>query len=251
MSVYYGCYKPMKCNVVVLLWVLLLCVPVQAQIELVPATGVVGEKVRVPVVLYGNGGDITVRALLRLSNPSVLYPEQLVEVHAGALLSKQIVRQSDSVWSIEFQARYQSGDTVCALEAEMLAGSAAQCTLSVDSVEANQQPWKPTSAVVLATSVGTPLPYVRFARLGVNFPNPAVPGETTTWVYRIDKASAVELSLHTLDGREIDRLRFGVQQPGLYKVPYRVSIDWAAGVYWAQLWTGSGLSFQTFMVMPQ
>ncbi len=221
-----------------------------AQVELVEAHGLVGEQVRMPIVLRGTGGEVVVRGVLALGNPTVFYPERFVEVRTGALLSSHLSRLTDSTWSVELRLRYQPGDTVCSLVGEALAGSASQCSLVLQDIEADAMPWPDAAGVVSVTSIGTPLPYVRFARLEPNFPNPAVRGQTTTWVYRIDKASDVRIVLYNLGGRTVDVLSFGVQKPGVYRVPYRVSGQMATGLYWAQLVTASGLSSQPFVVVP-
>ncbi len=224
--------------------------PALAEVELADASGLVGEQMYVPVVLHGEGGEAVVRAVLKLGNPTVFYPERFVAVQANVLQSARLARLTDSTWTVELRVQYETGDTVCVLRGEALAGSGAQCELVLQQVEVNDLPWPDASGMVSVTSVGTPLPYVRFARLEQNYPNPAIRGEITTWVYRIDKVSEVHLILYNYAGRTVDILRFGVQQPGVHRVPYHVSGQMATGLYWAQLITTSGLSSQPFFIMP-
>ena len=226
------------------------CVPATARVELVDSRGVVGAQVHVPIVFRGPGGEATVKGLLKLGNPTVFYPGQFVEMQAGGLLSSRLMRLTDSTWSFELHARYEPGDTVCALLGEALAGSDSLCTLALQNMEADSGHWPQTTATVSVTSVGTPLPYVRFARIEQNYPNPAVRGQTTTGVYRIDKASDVRIILYDTGGRTVDILELGFQRPGVYRVPYQPPAVMATGVYWARLVTSSGFSFQPFVVVP-
>lgn len=220
-----------------------------AQVQLGDVHGFVGSDVLVPVVLDGAGGEVSITGILKIDNPTVFYPLRFGQA-SGELLSSHLQRLTDSTWSFDLRVRYLPGDTACVLRGEVLAGSDSLCVLRLQDVQTDTALWPESQALLSVTSVGPPLPYVRFARLQQSYPNPAVRGQTTTWVYRIDKASDVRLVLYDVGGRIVDNLDFGMRKPGVYTVPYTPSLHMAAGHYWAHLITASGLSIQSFVVVP-
>lgn len=237
-------------SILLALFLLWIACSANAQLIVGAGQGNVGERVRIPVSLMRSADSLVVQARVVLGNPTVLYPEGIVATGNGRLLSARVQRLSDSVHTVEFVLVGATTGVVCYLVGEALAGSASTCRLTLRNIEVNGEQWETTEAVVTVQSVGTPLPYVRFARLEQNYPNPAQRGQSTTWAYNIDKGSVVQLVLYTLTGKEIEHFQLGYQELGIRRFSYIVPHEMATGVYFARLITNSGNSFQPFVVVP-
>lgn len=68
-----------------------------------------------------------------------------------------------------------------------------------------------------------------------NYPNPFNPSTTIT--YRIPQSGPVSLTVHTLLGKEIERLVSGEQQAGTYSVQWNAS-EYSSGIYFYTLKSG-------------
>lgn len=235
------------CVCLVFLWIV---GSAHAQLVVGQGSGTVGQRVRIPISLEHSVDTLAVHCTIVLSNPTVLYPEQVVVANSDTLLSSRVQRLSDSIHTAEFVLVGATTGVVCYLVGEVLAGSASTCLVTLRDIEANGERWESTEALVTVQSVGTPLPYVRFAQLEQNYPNPARRGQSTTWAYNIDKGSVVQLVLYNLTGKAIEHFQWGYQELGIYRFSYTIPTDMATGLYFARLITSSGNSSQPFVVVP-
>src|SRR5690606_1007744 len=124
------------------------------------------------------------RCVVRLSNPTVWYPQS---ARLG-LTPATLRRESDTLWQLE-----ASQATVGGVELErcgiVLAGSDSVCVvrLAADSL-CTSAPGS-LEQVLIVASVGPPLPYLRFARLEGPFPMPIVREELFAVTIALDASS--------------------------------------------------------------
>lgn len=221
-----------------------------AQLALDTARGEVGERVQVPFVFSAPVEHLVVRGQVQLSNPTVFYPEGFWSAQSGSNLFSRMTRLTDSTYTFELEMSGASAGVVCYLSGEALAGSDSICTIRLSALEANGEPWPDTTGVVVVTSIGTPLPYARFARLEQNYPNPVARGLATTWAYRIDKQSAIRFVLYDMDGKTLEDFDLGERGKGIHVFSFTPPVSMATGLYWARLVTNSGEFAQPFVVVP-
>lgn len=240
---------PIRC---VLLFVFLFVVGENlfAQVALDTARGDIGERVRVPFILSAPVGHLVLRGHLQLSNPTVFYPEGFLVAGAHTALTSRILRLTDSTFTFELEMSGSPAGVVCYLSGEALAGSDSVCMVQLSAMEANGEAWPDTAGLIIVNSIGTPLPYARFARLEQNYPNPAICGLPTTWAYRIDKQSSVRLVLYDIGGRTLEDFDLGERDKGIHIFSFTPPVGTATGVYWARLITNSGEFIQPFIVVP-
>lgn len=230
----------------------------RAQVVVDDAHGLVGAEMRLSLRYSEIPGDssatVQMQGDLKLNNPTVFFPERFDPVAGAVLLDQSLNRLSDSTYTFELTVRFDSGDrpgldTLCYLVGEALAGYDSVCTVSLSNVSLNGDMLTPAAGVVTTTSVGTPRPYVRYATLERNYPNPVQRGVKTTWTYRIDKQSLVGFIIYNVQGEEVMVLDLGVQSPGIHQISLTPGYDIATGIYWARLHTNSGDAYQPMHVL--
>lgn len=227
----------------------LACQHGRAQFAIDTARGLVGGKV--DVVLRAPAGDLERRGVVRLdatmqlSNPTVFYPERFIAPAGDSVLGFTLMAVKDSIYNVSITLRRDpantaAGDTVVTLRGEALAGSDSVCIIALRSVLADGAPIAESRGVVITRSIGPPLPYVRFAILEQNYPNPVPRGSSTTWAYRIDKRSDVRFHFFNLLGQELFVALLGDQPIGPHVYVYTPPLDMPSGVYLVRLVTNSG-----------
>ncbi|MBL7999392.1 MAG: T9SS type A sorting domain-containing protein, partial [Candidatus Kapabacteria bacterium] len=104
------------------------------------------------------------------------------------------------------------------------------------------------SATILSRSIGTPLPYVRFATLEYGYPNPAQRGSVIKWAYRIDKESAVRFRIYNGIGKLLrdDTLR---KDKGVHQYSFVPDLEYSSGMYTLVMETNSGTQQQRFVIL--
>jgi hypothetical protein len=232
--------------------------PAAAQLAVDDARGLVGQEVRVPLRYTGSRDSldsISVSGRLHLGNATVFFPERFLD-EAGAMLANwKLVRLNDSTYDISFTAPIippASGpphDTVAYLAGEALAGFDSICTVTLSGIRINGDSAADASGRIITLSVGTPLPYVRFATLERNYPNPIRSGEKTTWAYRIDKPSKVVFRFYNLIGEERITADLGDQPAGIHTFSLTPTIETATGMYIVRMETSTGDAFQFMHVI--
>jgi hypothetical protein len=237
-------------RVLLLVFLFLVTGKLSAQLVLDTARGMVGERVQVPFALSAPVESLVLRGELKLSNPTVFYPETFLAVKPGMSLLSRITRLTDSTYTFELTLHSAPAGVICYLGGEALAGSDSICSVQLSALEANGERWPDTTGIIIVTSIGTPLPYSRFARLEPNYPNPAHRGLATTWAYRIDKQSVVRLVLYDTVGRTLEDFDLGERSKGIHVFAFTPPVSMATGLYWARLITNSGEFAQPFVVVP-
>lgn len=214
--------------------------------------GVIGKDARVPVLLAG--GTIpqgaTLSAVLRLSNPTVFYPQRIEHSSGDTVAGAGLVRRNDSTWLIRVPLD-AAADTLFSIHGELLAGTDSVCRITLDSIAIDSTLVPSATGRVISEAVGPPFPYVRFATIEQNYPNPVSIGGTTTWAYRIDKPSLVRLECYNVLGEQMWVAQLGDVAPGTHLYSRQTLADMGPGIYWVRLVTNSGVADKPFMVFQR
>jgi hypothetical protein len=228
-----------------------------AQLTVVPTKGLIGQEVRIPLLLAGvasKGTPLVLSGTLKLGNSTVFFPERFISPDGDSILGFALTAVTDSVYSFSVTLRNNTtprsgGDTLVYLAGEALAGSDTNCTIAILSPLLNGTPIAEARDLLTTRSIGPQLPYVRFATLEQNFPNPIRRGQKTTWGYRIDKLSEVTFIIYSLLGQELDIIELGEQTIGPHTFTYTPGFTAPSGVYWVRLVTNSGLADKPFHIV--
>jgi hypothetical protein len=232
--------------------------PATAQFAVDDARGLVGKEVRVPL-RYSDPRDsldsISVSGRLHLGNATVFFPERFTDTTGTTLANWELKRLSDSTYDIRFTvavtppASGSSGDTIAFLAGEALAGFDSICVVTLSDLSINGDTAADASGRIVTVSIGTPLPYVRFATLERNYPNPIRSGEKTTWAYRIDKPSKIVFRFYNLIGEQRITADLGDQPAGIHTFSLTPTIETATGMYIVRMETSTGDAFQFMHVV--
>jgi hypothetical protein len=213
------------------------------------ARGLVGGELRLPFRHHldsdSTGTPVAVRLVgsILLSNPTVFYPERILAPAGDSVTGFTLVAIRDSIYTFSLDLLHggtSSGDTLFYLEGEALAGSDSLCILRFSDVQLQGSPASITDGTIITRSIGPPLPYVRFAILEQNYPNPVHVGGSTTWAYRIDKVSDIRFIFFNVLGQVIFEDPLGEQPLGPHIYTYTPEVTTPAGVYFVRLVTNSG-----------
>jgi hypothetical protein len=173
------------------------------------------------------------RALLRLSNPTVWYP---ISARIGTD-SALLVRRSDTLWLVSCDSA--SGDRSIELCGIVLAGSDSVCIVTLDSLVACRPLADSIVQVLVVSSIGPPLPYVRFARMEGPFPHPIARVEPFVVYIGLDAASTVALRMYDVLGRHLLEWRDTLDR-GVHRIELRLPEGTSPGVYVLRLDTATG-----------
>lgn len=238
---------------------LVLCAgSVAAQVVSDTARGLVGEEVRLVIraaTPVGASDSLTIRGAFHLGNATVFLPERFAAGPRTIVERSALTRQSDSTYEFSVVLRPHSGesiaagDTLCLLAGEALAGYDSVCVIRFAPLRANDGPATEATGVVITRSVGTPLPYIRYATLERGYPNPAKRYQTVSWAFRIDKASPVRFGIYNVAGELISEHDRGELAPGIYVERFTIGYDVSTGVYLVALTTNSGDAWQWMHVV--
>jgi hypothetical protein len=247
----------MKLSLLITLLLGLLATDMRAQVVADTARGLVGGKVRLvlrdPAGTVGRPGSATLTATMQLSNPTVFYPERFSAPAGDSVVSYTLKALKDSIYQIAVTIRREAnsaaGDTLCYLDGEALAGSDSVCRVSIFNVALADQSLPDISAAIITRSIGPPLPYVRFAILEQNYPNPVPRGASTTWAYRIDKRSDVRFHFYNPLGEELFVAHLGDQDIGPHTYVLTPALDMPTGAYLVRLVTNSGSADKLMMIL--
>ncbi|HVZ37822.1 MAG TPA: T9SS type A sorting domain-containing protein [Candidatus Kapabacteria bacterium] len=218
----------------------------RAQFAIDTAFGLVGKQVRVVVhaPTLPRPGLVSVAATMQLSNPTVFFPIRFIAPAGDSIVNVEMKQVKDSIYqiglTIDRGAAGTAGDTLVSLEGEALAGSDSVCVITLRNVTVGSDSFPAGTGVVITRSIGPPLPYVRFAILEQNYPNPVPYNGSTTWAYRIDKRSDISFHFFDLLGKEIYVAELGDQQIGPHTYIYTPPLTLPSGAYLVRLVTNSG-----------
>jgi len=232
------------------LLLLLLPVVAAAQLSADTARGLVGRTISLPLYLEFPAGSpgpnpVTLHGRLRLGNATVFYPQRFIAPAGDSLLGFMLHAEKDSIYTFSFtidraEENRVSGDTLVYLAGEALAGSDSVCILYFETLEADSRPLDDATGAVITRSIGPPLPYVRFATLEQNYPNPATRGRPTIFAYRIDKRSDVRFHIYNLMGQELFVAQLGDTDIGPHTFVFLPEPTMPSGAYLVRLVTNSG-----------
>ncbi len=230
---------------------------VRAQISVSDVHGIVGEEVRLPVRYLGTIDSlepVTIAGSFLLGNPTVFFPERFTAAGSDSVVASELRRLTDSTYTFSVTILPRSAgrpglDTIFHLAGEALAGFDSVTTVSFRDLRVDDVSAPPALGTITTTSIGTPLPYVRYATLEKNYPNPVIRGSSTTWTYRIDKQSLVRFIIYNPAGEEVIVMEEGVKPAGVHLITLVPGYDVAMGVYWARLNTNTGDAFQPMHVI--
>lgn len=241
-----------------LLLLLLAHTPARAQIVADTTHGVVGKTVQATFRLATNGNDyhgvMTLRGTMQLSNPTVFYPERFIAPEGDSVIAFELKGVKDSIYTISVTLRRDStnstrGDTLFYLAGEALAGSDSICRLTFRDITINEMAGNIAPGAIITRSIGPPLPYVRFAILEQNYPNPVPRGGTTKWAFRIDKRSDVRFSFYNLLSEELFTVNLGDLDIGPHTFTLTPQLDMPTGVYLVRMTTNSGSVDQVMHIL--
>jgi hypothetical protein len=219
----------------------------RAQIAIDTARGLVGGHPRLAVHLPADpaGGTVTLAGTMKLSNPTVFFPERFIAPAGDTIVDTTLTALKDSIYTFSVTvARAASpragGDTLLYLEGEALAGSDSLCVITFPDASLGGSPATLPAGRVITKSIGPPLPYVRFAILEQNYPNPVPRGASTIWAYRIDRFSDVRFYFYNLLGQELEVIDLGEKEIGPHTFTYTPGITMPSGAYFVRLVTNTG-----------
>lgn len=217
--------------------------------------GVIGDELFIPITLDSiSAKSIEFNAVLRLKNPTVVYPLrfQIDSLSSSWSLRDYVLqRRNDSTWLLNLSAE-SSIVPVKPLSMkfyfEALAGSDSTTSIVFDSISINSTQVSAISATCITRSVSGVLPYVRFARLEYGYPNPAPVQSTITWAYQLDKQSEVEFIFYNALGRVIQQQVFQ-QSAGVHLYTLTPDIYLSPGAYLLRMKSNSGEAVQGCVII--
>lgn len=229
------------------------------QVSVDTARGVVGKTVAVPIRLETAGGNgwknsVTLSGRIRLSNPTVFYPQRFIAPLGDSVVDAMLRAEKDSIYIFSLTLLRDStgrtaGDTLAYLAGEALAGSDSICLLRFEDLSLDDTPAADAAGAVITRSIGPPLPYVRFATLEQNYPNPVARGRATIFAYRIDKRSDVRFHIYNLLGQELFVAQVGDTDIGPHLFIFVPEPTMPAGAYLIRLVTNSGSADKVMHVL--
>ncbi len=218
--------------------------------------GTVGEELCINFSLLNDttiiGSSMTFRGKFKLSNPTVFYPENLVKNDKHTIAEATIKRFNDSIYTFSIIMNDIAvsdkfiGFSLCG---EALAGSDSICVVYFTDDTLNDYDYDNFKCVIITKSIGTPLPYIRFATLEQNYPNPVPGGISTKWFYRIDKTSEIVFSVIDYLGRETVVEKLNEQPEGINEFSLVPSLFFISGLYWLKMTTNSGSVIKPFIIL--
>jgi hypothetical protein len=135
------------------------------------------------------------------------------------------------------------------LAGEALAGYDSVCVVELNYLLADGRPVPSTKGLVITTSIGTPIPYVRHATLEPGYPSPAQRGDHVTFAYRIDKPTEITFHVYDVTGAEVTAKYLGIVPPGIHIETVEVTFAMPSTLYVVRLETGIGEAYQPFFVV--
>ncbi len=241
-----------------LLWLLLLSAVASAQITVDTARAVVGTSIALSVRIEPGAttwaNPLRLSGRIRLSNPTVFFPQRFAAPAGDTVLNSALSAENDSTYTFSVMLRRDSahrsaGDTLFYLIGEALAGSDSLCVLRFENLLLADMPSGDAIGAVIIRSIGPPLPYIRFATLEQNYPNPVPHATATTFAYRIDKRSDVRFIIYTMLGQELVIAQLGEQAIGPHLFIFRPDPTMPTGQYMVRLVTNSGSAVKMMQIL--
>jgi len=174
------------------------------------------------------------RCVVRLSNPTVWYPQS---ARLG-LTPATLRRESDTLWQLE-ASQATVGEVELELCGIVLAGSDSVCVVRLDADSLCTSAPGSLEQVLIVASVGPPLPYLRFARLEGPFPMPIVREELFAVTIALDASSRAILQLYDVLGRLVAQWTFELER-GIHRLTLTLPSGTSPGLYILRLESSKG-----------
>ncbi len=227
------------------------------QLRIESARGALGETISVPFRLVGRGlqGEtMTLEGRLVLSNSSVVFPVEWQFPQGAQNLASRLMRVNDSTYNFVVNCRRTSTsnhDTLAYLRCEILAGSDTVSQIRASNMRYTDS--RGSSAIpdvsgsIFATILDVSVPFVRFAQMQANAPNPVVRGTATRWAYTIDAPSDIIFYIYNIGGEEVERIE-RKQGRGSHIETWIPRGNIAAGTYFVRFTSNSGDVVQRLVI---
>jgi hypothetical protein len=172
---------------------------------------------------------------VHLSNPTVWYP-----MHARiGYDTLHMQRASDSLWIVQ-ATNSISGIVELEVCGIVLAGSDSVCMITMVAESSCAVQPDAIEQLLIITSVGPPLPYLRIARVEGPLPMPVTRGETFTIVIILDQPSISHLQLYDLLGRMAKEWTV-THGRGVHRLELSLSSGMSPGFYVLRFESSSGV----------
>lgn len=205
----------------------------------------VGKQYELPIQLPVTAGTYSYTATVKLSNPTVFFPDGLSQTATSTISNHSLTRITDSTYTlIATVTANEASDTAFFLWGTALAGNDSTTTIQLRDFQVNTIPVSDYIFQLLTTSVGTRRPYVRFSVFDPGFPNPITSQETISFAYQIDIPSDVRFYAVTLNGTQTLIGDFKNVPFGVHTFQFTPGPLWASGNYWVMFETITGTRYQ-------
>ncbi|OGU41411.1 MAG: hypothetical protein A2X61_13165 [Ignavibacteria bacterium GWB2_35_12] len=225
----------------------------QSQIKADTSRGEVGDEILINIIIPDSitaTGINSLNGKILITNPTVFYPDSISNASDYFLIKDDVFNNNDNVWNFEIEFEKgldSSGEINIHLYGEALAGTDSICILKFRNVKLNDIDINDFDAVVITHTSGTPLPYIRFAKL-VNYYSNNEESFPSIWHYLIDKPSIVEFYLIDVRGKETFLVNLGEQSEGIHEYIFTLEMGFSSGLYLMKLKTNTGESVVPFII---
>ncbi len=236
----------------ILFFLILSLTSVNAQVSIDTIHAQIGQHVKLSITISNYSFQSLNKIVfnVELSNPTVFYPDSVTcELPEKQLRLHNIGYGHYEVSISNIKREYITDGLVIIIHGEMLAGYDSVCHVVFPVFKINDDNFSGLKTVAYSQSLGTPLPYIRRSVLSINSPNPVTAGNSTEWGFRTDAPTEVTFLIYELSGRMLDKVEYGIAQPGIHKFIFTPAQTFAAGTYLITMITPVSLHTQFFTVI--
>ncbi|MCX6155240.1 MAG: hypothetical protein NT007_13885 [Candidatus Kapabacteria bacterium] len=221
-----------------------------AQITVSSSTALVGDEIVINMnIKLPVSGTLTIDGQLKLSNPTVIYPDSF-NINKNYKLINSLKRLNDSVYSFSilisgYPATEKEVDIK--LNVEALAGSDTFCMIKFSKLSYNTITLSDIDVDIIINSFGSPVPYIRNIKLEQNYPNPILLDNVTTWNYYLDVETNVEFIYYNFNADQIHSINLGKQKKGAHSYIWKPDNALASGAYKMKIKTEYSVDSKNFI----
>ncbi len=182
--------------------------------------------------------SILLECNFELSNPLVFYPQVLIGNSNFEISRSELTRENDSIYSLLIEIKpnnIENKKINIGLCGELLAGNDSICIVSFYNVKLNNSKIGDFDIKINSNNIGSKFPYLRFAKIQQNAPNPVYAGNITKWAYTVDIAQDINFLVYDLLGRIIFQEKKRIDSPGTHFYYLMIDKLTYAGVYYFKL----------------
>lgn len=240
----------------ILIFVILAIESSFAQFSAINIKELIGTTIKIPVIYNDSLSQnklIHFQSDLFIKNPTVFYPEKIVQSKDYTLQNDSLIRLTDSTYHLKFDLILESefivGDTLFYIQGELLAGSSTITQLSFTKVKLDDSLMEDFSSQVENYSSAGIITYHRFPHIFEYYPNPVNVGDKSTWVYYIDKDSDIKIWLCDLRWKQILLEEKKNVEKGIHVFEYFPTIEISMGLYWLMIETNLGYMTEPIFII--